>query len=123
MASDLKAQSIYPFLEMAKSYNDVCIRANVSTFVPMCLQVLFRRVLKGDISPANLSRMSPEELASKELAAWRQRENRHVSKQRFSVQRKKLLGGNHGALQVFSASVENDSYLGRDSASTQTVSI
>ena len=57
-----------------------------NTFVPLYLQVLFRRVLKGDISPANLSRMSPEELASKELAAWRQRENRHVSQQRFTVQ-------------------------------------
>lgn len=40
--------------------------------------VLFKRVLKGDISPSNLIRMSPEELASKELAAWRQRENRHT---------------------------------------------
>ncbi|CAK6951633.1 PHD finger protein 3 [Scomber scombrus] len=40
--------------------------------------VLFKRVLKGEISPANLIRMSPEELASKELAAWRQRENRHT---------------------------------------------
>lgn len=41
-------------------------------------QVLFKRVLKGDIVPDHLIRMSPEELASKELAAWRQRENRHV---------------------------------------------
>ncbi|XP_030603561.1 PHD finger protein 3 isoform X2 [Archocentrus centrarchus] len=40
--------------------------------------ILFKRVLKGEISPANLIRMSPEELASKELAAWRQRENRHT---------------------------------------------
>ncbi|KAM6956331.1 uncharacterized protein phf3 [Aplochiton taeniatus] len=40
--------------------------------------VLFRRVLKGEISPSHLIRMSPEELASKELAAWRQRENRHT---------------------------------------------
>lgn len=40
--------------------------------------VLFKRVLKGEISPYNLIRMSPEELASKELAAWRQRENRHT---------------------------------------------
>ncbi|XP_029031057.2 PHD finger protein 3 isoform X2 [Betta splendens] len=40
--------------------------------------VLFKRVLKGEISPANLIRLSPEELASKELAAWRQRENRHT---------------------------------------------
>ncbi|KPP77718.1 PHD finger protein 3-like [Scleropages formosus] len=40
--------------------------------------VLFKRVLKGEISPHHLIRMSPEELASKELAAWRQRENRHT---------------------------------------------
>nr|XP_057914294.1 PHD finger protein 3 isoform X2 [Doryrhamphus excisus] len=40
--------------------------------------VLFKKVLKGDIPPANLIRMSPEELASKELAAWRKRENRHT---------------------------------------------
>ncbi|XP_061692893.1 PHD finger protein 3 isoform X2 [Syngnathoides biaculeatus] len=40
--------------------------------------VLFKKVLKSEISPANLIRMSPEELASKELAAWRQRENRHT---------------------------------------------
>ncbi|XP_048125059.1 PHD finger protein 3 isoform X3 [Alosa alosa] len=40
--------------------------------------VLFKRVLLGEISPGDLIRMSPEELASKELAAWRQRENRHT---------------------------------------------
>ncbi|KAM9804196.1 PHD finger protein 3 [Neosynchiropus ocellatus] len=40
--------------------------------------VLYKRVLRGEISPANLIRMSPEELASKELAAWRKRENRHT---------------------------------------------
>lgn len=41
-------------------------------------QVLFKRVLKGEIPPRDLVRLSAEELASKELAAWRQRENRHV---------------------------------------------
>ncbi|XP_057207027.1 PHD finger protein 3-like [Triplophysa rosa] len=40
--------------------------------------VLFKRVLKGEVSPADLVRMTAEELASKELAAWRQRENRHT---------------------------------------------
>ncbi|KAG9335836.1 hypothetical protein JZ751_003591 [Albula glossodonta] len=40
--------------------------------------ILFKRVLKGEISPDSLIRMSPEELASKELAAWRKRENRHT---------------------------------------------
>lgn len=45
----------------------------------LIVQVLYKKVLKGEISPGNLIRMSPEELASKELAAWRKRENRHVS--------------------------------------------
>ncbi|XP_053317048.1 PHD finger protein 3 [Spea bombifrons] len=40
--------------------------------------VLFKRVLKGEIHPEHLIKMSPEELASRELAAWRQRENRHT---------------------------------------------
>ncbi len=47
--------------------------------INVLLQVLFKRVLKGEVSPADLVRMTAEELASKELAAWRQRENRHVS--------------------------------------------
>lgn len=43
-------------------------------------QILFKKVLKGEVTPDHLIRMNPEELASKELAAWRQRENRHVRK-------------------------------------------
>lgn len=42
------------------------------------IQILFKKVLKGEVTPDHLIRMSPEELASKELAAWRRRENRHV---------------------------------------------
>ncbi|XP_018121011.1 PHD finger protein 3 isoform X2 [Xenopus laevis] len=41
-------------------------------------KVLYKRVLKGEITPEHLIKMSPEELASRELAAWRQRENRHT---------------------------------------------
>lgn len=43
------------------------------------LQGLFRKILKGKIAPDKLVRMTPEELASKELAKWRERENQHVS--------------------------------------------
>ncbi|KAG9328147.1 hypothetical protein JZ751_016209 [Albula glossodonta] len=46
--------------------------------IPPQKHILFKRVLKGEISPDSLIRMSPEELASKELAAWRKRENRHT---------------------------------------------
>lgn len=49
-------------------------------FIPIFkyFQILFKKVLKGEVTPDHLIRMSPEELASKELAAWRRRENRHV---------------------------------------------
>ncbi|XP_022106241.1 death-inducer obliterator 1-like isoform X2 [Acanthaster planci] len=40
-------------------------------------QGLFRRILKGEISAAKLVRMSSEQLASKELAQWREREAKH----------------------------------------------
>ncbi|GFT01820.1 PHD finger protein 3 [Nephila pilipes] len=41
-------------------------------------QGLFRKILKGNIPPDRLVRMSPEELASMELARWREQENQHV---------------------------------------------
>ncbi|XP_064480998.1 uncharacterized protein LOC135394261 isoform X2 [Ornithodoros turicata] len=41
-------------------------------------QGLFRKIVRGKISPDKLVRMTPEELASKELARWRERENQHA---------------------------------------------
>lgn len=40
-------------------------------------QGLVRNVLSGEVTPAKLVRMSPEEMASHELAKWRERENKH----------------------------------------------
>lgn len=40
-------------------------------------QGLVRNVLCGEITPAKLVRMSPDEMASHELAKWRERENKH----------------------------------------------
>lgn len=40
-------------------------------------QGLARNVLTGEIAPARLVRMSPDEMASHELAKWRERENKH----------------------------------------------
>ncbi|CAL9687996.1 unnamed protein product [Knipowitschia caucasica] len=67
--------------------------------------VLFKKVLKGDISPGNLIRMSPEELASKELAAWRQRENRHtiemIEKEQREVERRPITKITHkGEIEI-----------------------
>ena len=43
------------------------------------LQVLFRHVLLGEITVDRLVRMTPEQLASPELATWREQETKHVS--------------------------------------------
>nr|XP_061794506.1 PHD finger protein 3-like [Nerophis lumbriciformis] len=68
-------------------------------------KVLFKKVLKGEISPANLIRMSPEELASKELAAWRKRENRHtiemIEKEQREVERRPITKITHkGEIEI-----------------------
>ncbi|XP_067243062.1 PHD finger protein 3 isoform X3 [Chanodichthys erythropterus] len=67
--------------------------------------VLFKRVLKGEISPADLVRMTAEELASKELAAWRQRENRHtiemIEKEQREVERRPITKITHkGEIEI-----------------------
>ncbi|XP_006010803.1 PHD finger protein 3 isoform X2 [Latimeria chalumnae] len=67
--------------------------------------VLYKRVLKGDVSPDHLIRMSPEELASKELAAWRQRENRHtiemIEKEQREVERRPITKITHkGEIEI-----------------------
>uniref|UniRef100_A0A8C4Q8W9 TFIIS central domain-containing protein n=1 Tax=Eptatretus burgeri TaxID=7764 RepID=A0A8C4Q8W9_EPTBU len=45
-------------------------------------QGLFRRVIRGDLSASRLVRLGPQEMASRELAVWREREN---SKACFSI--------------------------------------
>ncbi|XP_026100712.1 LOW QUALITY PROTEIN: PHD finger protein 3-like [Carassius auratus] len=67
--------------------------------------VLFKRVLKGEVSPADLVRMTAEELASKELAAWRQRENRHtiemIEKEQREVERRPITKITHkGEIEI-----------------------
>uniref|UniRef100_A0A8C5PPH3 PHD finger protein 3 n=1 Tax=Leptobrachium leishanense TaxID=445787 RepID=A0A8C5PPH3_9ANUR len=67
--------------------------------------VLFKRVLKGDITPEHLIKMSPEELASRELAAWRQRENRHtiemIEKEQREVERRPITKITHkGEIEI-----------------------
>ena len=40
--------------------------------------MLFRHVLSGEITVDRLVRMTPEQLASPELATWREQEAKHV---------------------------------------------
>ncbi|KAF6365063.1 PHD finger protein 3 [Rhinolophus ferrumequinum] len=67
--------------------------------------ILFKKVLKGEVTPDHLIRMSPEELASKELAAWRQRENRHtiemIEKEQREVERRPITKITHkGEIEI-----------------------
>uniref|UniRef100_A0A6I8SG63 PHD finger protein 3 n=1 Tax=Xenopus tropicalis TaxID=8364 RepID=A0A6I8SG63_XENTR len=68
-------------------------------------KVLYKRVLKGEITPEHLIKMSPEELASRELAAWRQRENRHtiemIEKEQREVERRPITKITHkGEIEI-----------------------
>lgn len=38
---------------------------------------VFRKIVDNSISPKELVKLSPEELASQELARWREKENQH----------------------------------------------
>ncbi|XP_028631220.1 PHD finger protein 3 isoform X2 [Grammomys surdaster] len=67
--------------------------------------ILFKKVLKGEVTPNHLIRMSPEELASKELAAWRRRENRHtiemIEKEQREVERRPITKITHkGEIEI-----------------------
>jgi len=50
--------------------------------------VLFRHVLSGEISVDRLVRMTPEQLASPELATWREQETKHVRIHHFTAKAK-----------------------------------
>ncbi|NXJ65674.1 PHF3 protein, partial [Rostratula benghalensis] len=68
-------------------------------------KILFKKVLKGEVTPDHLIKMSPEELASKELAAWRQRENRHtiemIEKEQREVERRPITKITHkGEIEI-----------------------
>ena len=43
------------------------------------LQGLFRKILRKKLRPAKIARMTPDELASKELQQWRDKEMQSVS--------------------------------------------
>ncbi|XP_022250009.1 PHD finger protein 3-like isoform X2 [Limulus polyphemus] len=56
---------------------------------------LFRKILKSSISPEKLVRMSPGEMASKELMKWREQENKHTLEMIKREQLDQLEQANH----------------------------
>ncbi|CAH7224021.1 PHD finger protein 3 isoform X2 [Phodopus roborovskii] len=82
--------------------------------------ILFKKVLKGEVTPDHLIRMSPEELASKELAAWRRRENRHtiemIEKEQREVERRPITKITHkGEIEI-----ESDAPMKEQEAAMET---
>uniref|UniRef100_UPI00358E8B74 death-inducer obliterator 1-like isoform X2 n=1 Tax=Myxine glutinosa TaxID=7769 RepID=UPI00358E8B74 len=81
-------------------------------------QGLFYRVIRGEISPSVLVRMSPEDLASKELAEWRERENKHtlemIEKEQREIERRPITKITHkGEIEIEETALLTDT--GEDS--------
>ncbi|XP_041466092.1 death-inducer obliterator 1-like isoform X2 [Lytechinus variegatus] len=82
-ADDVKKVSKQVEFELYKLYNDTGAKykAKYRTLIfnikDMKNKGLFRHILKGEISPRNLVRMSSDQLASKELMKWREQEAKH----------------------------------------------
>lgn len=68
---------LYRFYQQVASKYKTRYRSLVFNLGDSKNQGLYRRVLSGKLKADKLVRMSPEELASPELAKWRERENRH----------------------------------------------
>nr|XP_032810704.1 PHD finger protein 3-like isoform X2 [Petromyzon marinus] len=86
---------------------------------------LFRRVLKREIPPHKLVRMSPEELASKELAEWRERENKHtlemIEKEQREIERRPITKITHkGEIEIEESTLQTAVEESTDSESILT---
>lgn len=75
LAADIEAQLNLCFKEAPKYMAK--FRSLLFNLRDQKNQGLVRNVLSGEITPAKLVRMSPDEMASHELAKWRERENKH----------------------------------------------
>lgn len=69
--------------EVACMELDVLLLCCVGSIVRVAsrIQVLYKNVLSGTLTPSNLVRLSSDELASQELAKWRKEENKKVTLQ------------------------------------------
>lgn len=75
LASEIEGQLSECFKDTQKYLNK--FRSLIFNLGDPKNQGLVRNVLTGEIPPAKLVRMSPDEMASHELAKWRERENKH----------------------------------------------
>lgn len=75
LATDIEGQLSECFKDTQKYLNK--FRSLIFNLGDIKNQGLVRNVLTGEIAPARLVRMSPDEMASHELAKWRERENKH----------------------------------------------
>jgi len=75
-------------------------------------QALVKNVLTGEIPPARLVKMSPDEMASHELAKWRERENKHsielIKRDAQLAAQQVIVKKTHKGEEVISAPALND---------------
>lgn len=76
LATEIEGQLNECFKEGTQKYLNK-FRSLIFNLRDLKNQGLVKNVLSGEISPARLVRMSPDEMASHELAKWRERENKH----------------------------------------------
>ncbi|XP_078664865.1 uncharacterized protein LOC144907559 isoform X1 [Branchiostoma floridae x Branchiostoma belcheri] len=73
---------------------------------------LFKRVLTGEIRPHKLVKMSPEELACKELAQWRDRETKHTLEMIVKKEQEDAQMEKHLTKKTHKGEIEIDDDLG-----------
>ncbi|CAH1248328.1 PHF3 [Branchiostoma lanceolatum] len=73
---------------------------------------LFKRVLTGEIRPHKLVKMSPEELACKELAQWRDRETKHTLEMIVKKEQEEAQMEKHLTKKTHKGEIEIDDDLG-----------
>lgn len=76
MANDIETQLYKLFGDSGPKYRTK-YRSLIFNIKDTKNQTLWRRICEKSIAPYQLVRLSPEEMASQELAMWRERENKH----------------------------------------------
>ncbi|KAK3088115.1 hypothetical protein FSP39_014910 [Pinctada imbricata] len=98
-------------INRAESASDMMVSDNeIRTIALTCRGGigLFRKVLNGQIKPYNLVRMSPEELASKELAKWREHEAKHQLEMIVEVEKEHMKEREHIVKKTHKGEIDLD---------------
>lgn len=111
LATDIEDQLNEIFKEGSSKYLNK-YRSLVFNLRDQKNQALIRNVLSGEINPSRLVRMSAEDLASSELAKWRERENKHsielIKRDAQLATQQVIVKKTHKGEEVISAPLPNE---------------